>query len=515
MIPNYFNPEDFDYCPEKKEDYFLYLGRIIKGKGLNIAIDTIKGIAGYLKIAGQGEWKRVPSTTGEIIEHVGFADADKRRELLSKAKALFVPTIYIEPFGGVAVEAMLSGTPVISTDWGAFPETVLHGITGYRCRTLDHFIWAAQNTENIRPQDCREWALNNFSLDRVGEMYEEYFDMLSGLWGKKGWYQQKDRNELSWLNKHFPVTEPTSRSHIPNKETHDQPMLIQNSENEPDYALDLNWYKKEKPAGISFLLRAKNEQHTIGMALDSLQQIKIPYEVNVVLNECHDATEEIVRNMSEQNIHIYQYPFQLGKTGLENHCTPVVSVHSTIWLLNWALLKGSFSYTFRWDADFIMTASLAKELNDAFDNNFADIVNINAIFSDTGKRNTEPYLWSNELIPRYLRYSLWHLTRFGKKAQKITTLQNSIIHDSPLTCHKPYWESQPWWEMDQRKETEDLKKKCKLKYEELREKIGKDCTVKGRASCPETEELAKRIRNILGIDIDEIPALKTYASHLR
>jgi glycosyltransferase involved in cell wall biosynthesis len=70
---------------------------------------------------------------------------------MSRAKAVFVPTQYFEPFGGVAVEAQMCGTPVISSDFGVFNETVLHGITGYRCRTLDQYVWAINNVHKLDP----------------------------------------------------------------------------------------------------------------------------------------------------------------------------------------------------------------------------------------------------------------------------------------------------------------------------------------------------------------------------
>lgn len=514
VIPNYFDPNDFDFTPDEKEDYFLYLGRIITRKGIDAAVATVREIGGHLKIAGMGKFDAPDSQAGEIIEHVGFADVDDRRKLLSKAKGLLMPTKYIEPFGGVAVEAMMSGTPVISTDWGAFTETVLHGITGYRCRTLDHFSWAARNIKNISPKACREWALSNFSMERVTLMYEEYFDMLSSLWSKEGWSRSKmSRKQLRWLEKDFPKQEAVSIS-SKNQDPIPEIKIITPQENEPEYNLDTDWYTKPKLPGISFLVRAKNEEGTIGMAIDSLKQLDFPHEINIVLNQCQDSTEEIIaqRKYNKQTINVYKYPFQLGKTGLENQCTPVNSVHSTIWMLNWMMMKGNLEYTFRWDADFIMTSQLALELKEIVEEQTCDMANISAIFSDTGKPNVEPYLWSNSLIPRYTRYSLWHTTQFGKEARNVQNLSGRVIHDSPLSEHKSYWNTDPWWENDDHEETEEMREKISEKYNFLKQQLGDDCTTKGRASCPKSEELARRVQRIVGADTSEIVLLKRYAS---
>jgi glycosyltransferase involved in cell wall biosynthesis len=116
-----------------------------------------------------------------------------------------MPTYYLEPFGGVNVEAQLCGTPVITSDWGAFPETVLHGQTGFRCRVFEEFCWAVKNIHQIRPIDCRRWAERNYSMERVGKMYEEYFQRVHRIY-EEGWYQANNgRKELDWLNRYYPT----------------------------------------------------------------------------------------------------------------------------------------------------------------------------------------------------------------------------------------------------------------------------------------------------------------------
>jgi glycosyltransferase involved in cell wall biosynthesis len=179
VIPNYFEPEKFPFRADK-DDYYLYIGRLIERKGCSIAADVCQKLGKRLVVAGHGE--RL-----SYGEHVGVVGPEERGRLMAGAIATFVPTIYVEPFGGVAVEAMLCGTPVISTDWGAMTETVVNGVTGFRCRTLAEFMRAAEDVKALDPAAIRKHAIERYSLDAIAPQYDAYFRRLLTLWGD-GWY---------------------------------------------------------------------------------------------------------------------------------------------------------------------------------------------------------------------------------------------------------------------------------------------------------------------------------------
>jgi glycosyltransferase involved in cell wall biosynthesis len=191
-----------------KSDELLFMGRLNDDKGVAIAIDVARRVGRRIAIVGQGDPARFLKENPHV-RYLPPVDVEGRRQLMAEAAALICPTQYVEPLGNVALEAQASGTPVICTDWGGFTETVLHGVTGYRCRTMEQFEWAARNIDRIDPAACRQWALDNFSTERIGPMFEEYYLMLLDLDGD-GWYARRpDRQQLDWLRKSYP---PDSRS---------------------------------------------------------------------------------------------------------------------------------------------------------------------------------------------------------------------------------------------------------------------------------------------------------------
>lgn len=173
VIPGWFDPDDFPFEAEKST-YFLFVGRLIPRKGYMIAVEACRRLGARVVLAGPG--KPPPDCT-----HVGVVDARQRGLLMSRAKALFVPTIYVEPFGTVAIEAMACGTPVITSDWGAFTETVTHGVTGFRCRTVEQFVEAAERVGELDPRTIHETAMRTWSMAVIAPRYEEYFERVAAM----------------------------------------------------------------------------------------------------------------------------------------------------------------------------------------------------------------------------------------------------------------------------------------------------------------------------------------------
>lgn len=193
VVPNYYNPDDFPLC-EAKDDYLLYIGRLTKRKGLDAINDLCKQTGKHLVVIGQGgrvEGNRLVADHSILdcdFEYLGVVTNPVRKaELIGRAQAVLVPTQYVGPFEGVHIEAALCGTPVITTDWGVFTETVIHGVTGFRTRTLGEMIWAVDNTHTLNPATIRNYAVANHSLERVSDLYQAFFEQLSTL-SETGWY---------------------------------------------------------------------------------------------------------------------------------------------------------------------------------------------------------------------------------------------------------------------------------------------------------------------------------------
>lgn len=195
VIPNYFDEKDFKYNEQSRleDPYFLYIGRVYEGKGVHIALQVCNFLNVKLKIAGQLGEEYTNFEWPENVEFIGYADKDLRSELMRNAVASFLPSQYLEPFGGVQIENLLSGTPTITSDWGAFAENNVDGVTGYRCRTFEDYVKAALNCleGKIKQEDCYNKG-KEFTLENIAPRYEKYFEDVYNVFTNIGWYKISD-----------------------------------------------------------------------------------------------------------------------------------------------------------------------------------------------------------------------------------------------------------------------------------------------------------------------------------
>lgn len=191
VIPNAFDTTQFpgSHSAMARKDYLLFMGRLGAGKGLHIALDLAKRTDRELVVAGQGNPKDHWDVSDSRVHYQGVVGPAQRAALMQGARATICASTFLEPFCGVQVESMLCGTPVISSDFGAFAEYNLHGITGYRCRTMEQFEFAVGAVDDLNRAEIFQYARAHFSLGAIAPRYDEYLRSVQDVQLRRGWYE--------------------------------------------------------------------------------------------------------------------------------------------------------------------------------------------------------------------------------------------------------------------------------------------------------------------------------------
>ena len=129
---------------KKRRKSVVFVGRYTVGKGREI-LDQL--IPRFLK--EYPEWKFIMLGQGSInFEHknlviVGQVDNMKFFNYVRSGSLIVVPSIWPEPFGRAALDALSVGTPVLVTNRGGLPEIVKNGEWGIVCEPTMKDFWSA------------------------------------------------------------------------------------------------------------------------------------------------------------------------------------------------------------------------------------------------------------------------------------------------------------------------------------------------------------------------------------
>jgi glycosyltransferase involved in cell wall biosynthesis len=175
-----------------EEVHLIYVGRIIRAKGLFVLVNSLsrlKNLNWKLNIVGDGD--ALEQLKNEIsrknlpgrINLKGFMKYEDVIKELDKSDIFILPTMRMEGFPMTIVEAMFSGLPVVASDIGGNPDTVVDGETGYLVKPGSADELSDKLTELINNADKRlvfgengrKRAYKEFTIDRMVDKYEQVF----------------------------------------------------------------------------------------------------------------------------------------------------------------------------------------------------------------------------------------------------------------------------------------------------------------------------------------------------
>jgi glycosyltransferase involved in cell wall biosynthesis len=171
FVYNGLDPAEY-ILRRRKEQWDLFLGKLHSDRGYHWAVDAAKRTGRRLIVAGG--WR--PSFTG-VIKYVGEVGGKRKAVLLARARCLWMPAQWDEPFGLPTIEALFSGTPVVGTRRGALPEIVTPDV-GVLRDSMDELMSASQNLASLSPDACRARAERLFTHLVMAQAYVRMYEHL-------------------------------------------------------------------------------------------------------------------------------------------------------------------------------------------------------------------------------------------------------------------------------------------------------------------------------------------------
>lgn len=183
--------------PPADPPVIAYVGRLEEEKGPDVAYRALAalrdehGIDARLVLAGGARPEMAAQLDrlgaglkiADRVEQLGRVSQPEVAELMGRASAIVIPSVWEEPSGGIALESGLARVPVVASRSGGMPEGLLEEEHALYFPIGDHDACAAQLARVLRhPSDAEARAARaferaqSFTFDRYMEQMNEFVD---------------------------------------------------------------------------------------------------------------------------------------------------------------------------------------------------------------------------------------------------------------------------------------------------------------------------------------------------
>lgn len=167
-----YNPIDLDpdrrIVDYKKNEYYLYVGRVSKEKGVDIFCKAITELDLHGIVVGDGDEKEKLQNTYPKIEFVGWKNSTEVKEYMKKAKALIFPSKWYEGAPLTPLESMQYGIPCFSSNCNAASDYIEENVNGFTFENEKELKEKIKNSENITFKvDITSFITRNYINDLI------------------------------------------------------------------------------------------------------------------------------------------------------------------------------------------------------------------------------------------------------------------------------------------------------------------------------------------------------------
>lgn len=182
------------YFGQEEKKIILFVGRLVKIKGIEYLIDAMKNIDAQLIIVGEGPLEReLKERAKEIQEKVLFLGGKNHNELptiYASSDIFVIPSITLE--GGITegtptviAEALASGLPIIGTNTGGIPQAIENKKNGFIIPDKDSVAIEEKIKILLSDDEVRQKMSNNalesskkYGYENIAIQFHEILDSM-------------------------------------------------------------------------------------------------------------------------------------------------------------------------------------------------------------------------------------------------------------------------------------------------------------------------------------------------
>lgn len=189
-----------DPSPPAREPHILYVGQMVRGKGVDLLLRACQRLNGVWQATLVGDGNAAPGLRrlaeelgiGDRVGFVGWVPHGQLASYYDMARLVAVPSRWPEPFGLVGLEAMRYGRPVVAFGVGGIPDWLSDGVTGISVaeQDVDGFAYALQRLVD-NPEVASRMGAAGYDRLRRQFSFQRYID------GLEAWLEGGTRQCIS------------------------------------------------------------------------------------------------------------------------------------------------------------------------------------------------------------------------------------------------------------------------------------------------------------------------------